>query len=244
MSLPHDRTAERRALRVANILDQALAIVEAEGLDGLTLNRLAQALGLVTTGLYRYFPSKDALVAALQRRSINVIHAHFREELVRFSQQVAGSTPATVALATLIKVADLYLALPASHVQEWRFVATLLGDPRQLLPAEEIGETVPILTSFLLEIEALFEQATMLEALAEGPQRQRVFAFWAALHGALCMEKLRRVSTSPDDVGGFVVRALLSSWGATPARLSAATRLATVGNRPDPSRVVATKGVP
>jgi hypothetical protein len=84
----------------------------------------------------------------------------------------------------------------------------------------------------------------MLEALAEGPQRQRVFAFWAALHGALCMEKLRRVSTSPDDVGGFVVRALLSSWGATTARLTAATRLATVVNRPDPSRVVATKGVP
>ncbi len=244
MSTTHDRTTERRALRVASILDQALSIVESDGLDGLTLHRLAQALGLVTTGLYRYFPSKDALVAALQRRSINSIHGHFRAELSRFSEQVGSSHPATVSLATLIKVADLYLALPSSHPQEWRFVATLLGDPRQLLPAEEIGETVPILASFLLEIEALFERATTLEALTEGAQRQRVFAFWASLHGALCMEKLRRVSTSPDDVGGFVVRALLSSWGATPARLGAATRLATLVTNTDPPRVLSTKGLP
>ena len=50
------------------IADVALAIVDAEGLDSLTLRRVSSELGVHNTALYRYFPNKQALVeAALSR---------------------------------------------------------------------------------------------------------------------------------------------------------------------------------
>lgn len=224
------RVADRRELKIEQILDSAMAILESDGLDALTLQRVAQALGLVTTAMYRYFPSKDALIAALQRRSIRAISAHFERELSAFGDGLAEAVPATGCLATLLTVAELYLALPISHPQEWRFVATLLGDPRELVSDEEVAVTAPQLAGFLAEMEKLFLLAERVEALSHGHARERVFAFWAALHGAHCMDKARRVSPSAPsvaEIGRFTSRALLSSWGATPARLSAAQRLAT-----------------
>jgi len=47
------------------ILDTALALVSSDGLDALSMRRLAQALDVWPMSLYRYFHDKDALVAAL-----------------------------------------------------------------------------------------------------------------------------------------------------------------------------------
>jgi AcrR family transcriptional regulator len=43
---------------------QALAIMDEHGTEGLTMRRLADELGMGTMALYRYFPSKDALMDA------------------------------------------------------------------------------------------------------------------------------------------------------------------------------------
>jgi AcrR family transcriptional regulator len=43
---------------------RALAIMDAQGSEGLTMRGLAEALGMGTMALYRYFPSKNDLVDA------------------------------------------------------------------------------------------------------------------------------------------------------------------------------------
>jgi AcrR family transcriptional regulator len=47
------------------ILDAALALVARDGLEGLSMRRLAQDLDVWPMSLYRYFRDKDELVAAL-----------------------------------------------------------------------------------------------------------------------------------------------------------------------------------
>ena len=47
------------------ILDTAAAIASSEGLEGLTIGRLATELGMSKKTLYRHFPSKDALVGVV-----------------------------------------------------------------------------------------------------------------------------------------------------------------------------------
>jgi AcrR family transcriptional regulator len=59
------------------LLDQAERIVEAEGLDGLTVRRVAAAAGTTTRAVYTAFGSKDALVIALGARGFDLL----REEL-------------------------------------------------------------------------------------------------------------------------------------------------------------------
>jgi AcrR family transcriptional regulator len=46
------------------LAQRALAIMDEHGTDGLTMRALAGELGMGTMALYRYFPSKDALIDA------------------------------------------------------------------------------------------------------------------------------------------------------------------------------------
>jgi TetR/AcrR family tetracycline transcriptional repressor len=56
---------ERRPLSVGRILDAALHLVDAEGLEALTMRRLAAELGVAPMALYSHVRSKDELLAGL-----------------------------------------------------------------------------------------------------------------------------------------------------------------------------------
>ena len=55
------------------LLDEAERIVEAEGLDALTVRRVATAAGTTTRAVYTAFGSKEALVVALGARGFDLL---------------------------------------------------------------------------------------------------------------------------------------------------------------------------
>jgi TetR/AcrR family tetracycline transcriptional repressor len=61
-------TEDRARLSKTAVVDQALALADALGLDALTMRRLAQELGVTTMALYWHFRSKDELLTALGDR--------------------------------------------------------------------------------------------------------------------------------------------------------------------------------
>lgn len=52
-------------LRRADVVEAALEMLDAEGLDGLTMRKLSAALNVQGGALYRHFPSKEALLDAM-----------------------------------------------------------------------------------------------------------------------------------------------------------------------------------
>lgn len=213
------RVERKREARSAAILDEAMAILAREGLEGLTLGRLAKSLDLVPAALYRYFASKDALLAALQRRAVATIHEGLRREL--------GALEGRSVLERLLAAASFYLALPAVEPQAFFLVALLLGDPRPLLSDEESRRTAPLLLGLLADVDALFQEAAREGALAKGDSVERTLAFWALVHGALSLEKARRVAPSmpaASQVAHAGLAALLAGWGAAPAQIKLARR--------------------
>ena len=60
-------------LRKANVVEGALALLEAEGLDGLTMRKLGAALNVQAGALYRHFPSKEALLDAMAEKLVDGI---------------------------------------------------------------------------------------------------------------------------------------------------------------------------
>ncbi|MCT4354135.1 TetR/AcrR family transcriptional regulator [Streptomyces sp. Je 1-79] len=61
-----ERVAEPRPrLGVRLIVDTAVALADAEGLDALSMQRVGSELGCSAMALYRHVPSKDQLVAAM-----------------------------------------------------------------------------------------------------------------------------------------------------------------------------------
>ena len=65
----HDETT------VVALLDAAEAIVEADGLEGLSVRRVAQQVGTTTRAVYSTLGSMDALVAALGSRAFDLLGA-------------------------------------------------------------------------------------------------------------------------------------------------------------------------
>lgn len=61
------------------ILDAAEKICRTEGADALSMRRMADALGISATALYRHYDGKDALLDAVADRGFERLAADFRE---------------------------------------------------------------------------------------------------------------------------------------------------------------------
>src|ERR1700690_4084691 len=59
---------ERSRLSKRSVVDRGLALADASGLDGLTIRRLAQDLGVTPMALYWHFRSKEELLVGLADR--------------------------------------------------------------------------------------------------------------------------------------------------------------------------------
>ena len=67
-----NRPGRRALLDVEHVIDVALAILEADGLEAVSFRRLSADLGVSHMTLYGYFESKEALLEALVARTIAV----------------------------------------------------------------------------------------------------------------------------------------------------------------------------
>lgn len=231
--VPH---ARRREDKTEALLDAAMSLLGREGLEGLTLQRVARELGLVTTAIYRYFPSKDALLAALQRRAVQSIHEHFVGVLadVRGKLATRRLSPEVAALAPILAAARAYVDLPRTHPETFRLVSLLLGDPRNLIADEEAMRTAPLVLAFLADVHALFADAVEAKALARDGEadrpEHRTLVLWSTLHGLTQLAKLRRLAphglAAPDatSLTDSATAALLRGFGAEPAHVTRALR--------------------
>jgi len=220
------RVQRKRDAKTQSILAAAEKIVVAEGLDALTIHRLARDLDYAPGALYRYFSSKEALIAELSCRAVQRIH----EQLKSAEHETPASIkdPQQISLGRLLKAAALYVRLSQSDPAAYRLVSSLLGDPEHLLEEEEAtrvhNEALPVLLGFADLIRAAEET----KALSSGPSVQRAVAFWAGLQGIVQLRKLVRRSTKlqpmvdPELIAHRFVQDLLRGWGASEDKLAAA----------------------
>jgi AcrR family transcriptional regulator len=62
---PPPARGPKPGLTTTQIARAAIAIADAEGLDAITMQRVARKLGVTTMALYRYFPGKAALISVM-----------------------------------------------------------------------------------------------------------------------------------------------------------------------------------
>jgi AcrR family transcriptional regulator len=84
------------ALTLERIADAAVAIADAEGIDAISMQRVAAAFGYTKMSLYRYVTSKDELVAAMIDRAVESPPQHdavagWRPQLETWTQLLADT---------------------------------------------------------------------------------------------------------------------------------------------------------
>jgi AcrR family transcriptional regulator len=94
----HDEVADRRRERGRrtreSILDAAVDLASVEGLDGLTIGRLASALGMSKSGLFAHFGSKEEL----QLATIEAASEIYIREVIAPARDAERGLPRLVAL--------------------------------------------------------------------------------------------------------------------------------------------------
>jgi AcrR family transcriptional regulator len=222
------RVTRKRQARLQQIVRAALVLVRADGRDALTLQRLADELGVTAASLYRYFPSKDALVAELQRSVI----AWLNRETRRRVEAAIGKTAAAGVdpdLLAVVVTAYAFECFARTSPVEFGLLSMHLSTPEYGLPEAEAARV------FETAWESLSDLATHLSALASrgglapGDAAERAVTLWAGLQGVVQTRKLARSAPDRIDPRSIVrglVPALLVGWGADPTAVDAAAGLA------------------
>ncbi|MBI1277461.1 MAG: TetR family transcriptional regulator [Anaerolineaceae bacterium] len=72
---------QRSQKRVEFILDTAAALFAAHGVDQVTTNHIAESAEISVGSLYRFFPNKEAIIAALVKRYMDAATAIFPDRI-------------------------------------------------------------------------------------------------------------------------------------------------------------------
>jgi len=172
------RERGRREMRTA-ILAAAAAIFEAEGIDGLTIRAVAQAVGYSPGAMYEYFDSKEAILTAL--------YFGGTDGLGGFCERaVAALPPEATAIEAIVALGHAYRTYALDHPDLYRLVFGGFKTPPVAPPVdceEEEDESGGFGT--LAEVAARGVAAGEFEAY---PPSVLAVTAWAAVHGFVSLE--------------------------------------------------------
>lgn len=224
--------AIRREATSARIVEAALVVLTEEGVEALTMQRLARELGYAIGAVYRYFPSKEALVLAVQRRVLQRLSEDLAQSDARAIEHLARSktaSPQEAALTRILLAAHTYETLPERRPAHFALLSRWLGDPRPIVAVESAMPIVPGLVDLFASVPALLDEAARAGAIESGDAARRAVALFGAVHGALALRKLERFgieALEPGAVATELVNSLLRGWGASEPHLTNAMKRA------------------
>jgi len=210
------RRARKRQAKIASILQTALELATEEGLERLTTHRLAKRLDLVVGALYRYFPSKEALITALEVKAIE----EYGDHLSRAWREVATLplSGEAGALAPVVALGVVYEHLMQTQPAHFHLINLVMANPKNVLSLEEAQKVLDVMHSLFADLATPFDDAAETGALSPGDGRERITLFWSSTMGVLQVSKLSRHDPSIQGIrllDGILV-SLLSGWGASP----------------------------
>ncbi|MEM6958285.1 MAG: TetR/AcrR family transcriptional regulator [Myxococcota bacterium] len=206
----------RRQANRERILDAAAQLVAIDGLEALSIARVANLADYTPGALYRYFPSKEALLSALAI-----------EATARVGAALAGCEGPPLTRA--VSCAQRYVRFASDEPHVFALLSTLTAEPRTLVDSAPHSDDVALaLTNVLAPVAAMLEAAANDGKLAQGDAMERALMLWAALHGALQLRKQasRLPALAESDLTSALIRTLFVGFGANASAVSRALRTA------------------
>jgi AcrR family transcriptional regulator len=196
-----DRRQRRRDARRRAIEDAALRLLVRDGPAGLTMPALAAELDVAVGGLYRTFPSKDALLVALQLRAVEGLGALLEARLA-----AAGEDP----LARVRAAFGTWSAWSDLDPVAFSLVDASLSAPERLLSDADAAAVEVAVAPILARCAATLAAAAAVGALSDGDHGLRTLVVWAAARGARHLAKRDRGRAAA--VEQAAIEGLLAGW--------------------------------
>lgn len=148
-----------------SIVETAWELVEAEGLDQLSLGRLAAALGIKAPSLYKHIASKAALLKAVNE----LTEARLFEALAPVLEQMDDPRQ------RLLNLARAYRAFALDHPVTYVLAYTTSDPDSRPDPARQEAAALPL-------------QAVVAEITGEADSLAALRGLWALIHGFVLLE--------------------------------------------------------
>ncbi len=124
------------------LIGAAEAAIAAGGLTGIKARDLAHEVGCALGAIYTVFPDLDALIVAVNSRTLAMLGAHLQTVERGGPWQVQPGAP--VAVARLVALAHAYLAFADKHRPRWRALFGYTVPPGQKVPAWHVEEQMQL----------------------------------------------------------------------------------------------------
>ncbi|CAN7163849.1 TetR/AcrR family transcriptional regulator [Phenylobacterium sp. LjRoot225] len=176
---PARRRSARKArglghLRRGEILDAAEQIFDAEGYEGATIRKIAEAVGVSSTALYIHFPDKAAILGEICRRTLERLLARNRE-------LAAKPLEPTVRVRMML---EEYLRWGLAHPNAYQLVYST----RRPLSAGLWSKDAVDLSVQCYEIfESVVREIAVQGRLRARGAEAAALTFWTGAHGLVAM---------------------------------------------------------
>jgi len=226
-------------------MSAATDIVTEEGLDGLTMQAVAERVGCAVGTIYTYFNSKSALLSALQVSAIQTLMSSYHEAAEKWEDELSESDldDAAASLVRLVAFGRIFVASGDLHPREFELLQMLISTPQDLTTNEDRDSVLPVAFALVNDFRVLIDDAIEVGALnpvtpAAGTPGEdsydpdssmnRTFRWAGGLNGALLVSNVgvdpQRINPALFDGRRLALSLaddMLISWGA-PRRLLAA----------------------
>lgn len=227
---PLTRSERKRRQRARVFVEAAKHIIAVDGFEGLTISRLARELDSADSAVYRYFSSKGALIAEIQREAIE----HLSGSLATISTvgeerfAAAGLDHAGTAVARLVLFGRWFCATTETYPEELRLLQMIMSQRASALDPEGGARILPLAMGLLGHAVVAIEAAQGAGAIEEGSSIDRAALWASALSGVIETDDLERYV--PELFGGTRLARqtnldLIAGWGADRAAMARASEL-------------------
>ncbi len=226
-SVPDQRRARGRAQKRAQFLAAATRIIERDGLAGVTIKAVADECDSAVGTIYNYFPSKLALVAALQAHAVDTLRASYANAQPVWMDFLEREDldDGLAALVPLCAFGGFWAAASVVLADEFDLQRALLSERVPAPSREEVRAALPVVHRLLEQPRALLDRATELELIEPHDNLERALQWIAALNGVLVLEHLavmdRHLFRAPH-LASLLTADLLVGWGADRADVEVA----------------------
>jgi AcrR family transcriptional regulator len=127
------RTEQEIEAMRGRILNATLELVRQEGLEGLSIRKIADRVGVSHMLLYSYFENRDAIIQALRERGFGEMEAFFAESLRR-AEIGDALVQVRASLGRFIRLAQEY---PKLYQLAWRSATSWRVDSQNMTTSVE-----------------------------------------------------------------------------------------------------------
>lgn len=153
------RTEADKLARRGDILDAARRVLDRSELDGFTMDDVAAELGLAKGTLYRYVPTREAMLLALTADEYTAWFDRLERELPDSADVAATLVDTCLAQPRLLRLMSVAASVlernvPIDTAREFKVTATARSAVAARLLAERIPTTLPGAQQLLVHIHA------------------------------------------------------------------------------------------